>query len=45
MLAGEGLIRLIKVGNATLVDYGSADDYMESCPPAEIRSPKSGAAA
>ena len=40
LLAGEGLIRFIKVGNATLVDLGSVRSYLASCPPAKIRAPK-----
>ncbi len=45
LLAGEGRIRMIKDGKATLVDYSSADDYMASRPPAEIRPPKSSVSA
>jgi excisionase family DNA binding protein len=40
LLAGEGSIRFVKVGNATLVDLGSVRAYLASCPPAEIRAPK-----
>lgn len=40
LLAGEGLIRFIKVGNATLVDLGSVRDYLASCPTAEVSGPK-----
>ena len=40
LLAGEGLIRFVKVGNATLVDLGSIRDHLASCPPAQIRAPK-----
>jgi len=40
LLAGEGLIRLVKVGNATLVDLGSVRDYLAACPTAEISRPK-----
>ena len=37
ILAGEGLIRFIKVGSATLVDLGSVREYLAACPPAEVR--------
>jgi hypothetical protein len=40
LLAGEGLIRFIKVGNATLVDLGSVRDYLAACPAADISSSK-----
>jgi hypothetical protein len=40
LLAGAGLVRFIKVGNATLVDLGSVRAYLASCPPAEIRPSK-----
>ena len=40
LLAGQGLVRFVKVGNATLVDLGSVRDYLASCPAAEIRAPK-----
>lgn len=40
VLAGEGLVRFIKVGNATLVDLGSVRAYLASCPAAEIRPSK-----
>ena len=40
LLAGEGLIRFVKVGSATLVDLGSVRDYLTSCPPAQVRAPK-----
>jgi excisionase family DNA binding protein len=40
LLAGEGRVRLIKVGNATLVDFGSVHDYLASCPAASIRPQK-----
>ena len=40
VLAGEGSIRFVKVGNATLVDLGSVRAYLASCPAAEIRPPK-----
>jgi hypothetical protein len=40
LLAGEGLIRFVKVGNATLVDLATVRAYMASCPPAQIRAPK-----
>jgi hypothetical protein len=37
LLAGEGLVRFIKVGNATLVDLGTVRSYLASCPDASIR--------
>jgi hypothetical protein len=40
LLAGEGVIRFVKVGNATLVDLATVRAYMASCPPAQIRAPK-----
>lgn len=40
LLAGEGLIRFVKVGNATLVDLGTVRAYLASCPAAQIRAPK-----
>jgi len=40
LLAGEGLVRFVKVGNATLVDLGSVRAYLANCPAAEIRAPK-----
>ncbi len=40
LLAGEGVVRFIKVGNATLVDLGTVRAYLASCPSATIRSPK-----
>jgi neutral trehalase len=43
LLAGEGLVRFVKVGNATLVDLGSVRDYLAACPSAQVRSPKSAA--
>jgi hypothetical protein len=39
LLAGEGLIRFVKVGNATLVDLGSVREYLAACPPAQVRAP------
>jgi excisionase family DNA binding protein len=41
LLAGEGRIRFVKVGNATLVDYGSLRRYLAACPPANISGAKS----
>jgi hypothetical protein len=41
LLAGEGLIRFVKVGNATLVDLGSVRAYLAACPSAQVRAPKS----
>jgi excisionase family DNA binding protein len=40
LLAGEGLIRFVKVGNATLVDLGTVRAYLASCPSASVRPPK-----
>jgi len=40
LLAGEGLVRFVKVGNATLVDLGSVRGYLAACPPAQVRPPK-----
>jgi hypothetical protein len=39
LLAGEGLVRFVKVGNATLVDLGSVREYLAACPPAQVRAP------
>jgi hypothetical protein len=38
-LAGEGAVKLVKVGGATFVDYASGDAYMASRPVASIRAP------
>jgi hypothetical protein len=43
LLAGEGLVRFVKVGNATLVDLGSVRAYLASCPSASIRTPSAAA--
>jgi hypothetical protein len=40
LLAGEGLIRFIKVGTATLVDLGSVRAFLATCPPAQVTGPK-----
>jgi excisionase family DNA binding protein len=40
LLAAEGLIRFVKVGKATLVDFESVDAYMASRPAAEIHLSK-----
>jgi hypothetical protein len=40
LLAGEGLVRFVKVGNATLVDLGSVRTYLASRPAAQIRAPR-----
>ena len=40
LLAGEGLVRFVKVGTATLVDLGSVRNYLASCPAAAIRAPR-----
>jgi hypothetical protein len=39
LLAGEGLVRFVKAGNATLVDLGSVREYLAACPPAQVRAP------
>jgi hypothetical protein len=43
LLAGEGLVRFVKVGNATLVDFRSVRDFLATCQPAEIRSMRAAA--
>jgi excisionase family DNA binding protein len=43
LLAGEGHVRFVKVGGATLVDLGSVRTYLASCPPAQIRPPHAAA--
>jgi hypothetical protein len=43
LLAGEGLVRFVKVGTATLVDFGSVRGYLAACPSAQVRPPKSAA--
>ena len=40
LLAGEGMVRFIKSGNATLVDLRSVREYLAACPPAQVRAPK-----
>ena len=40
LLAGEGLVRFVKVGNATLVDFGSVRNYLSTCPKAQVRTSK-----
>jgi hypothetical protein len=40
LLAGEGLVRFVKVGNATLVDLESVRTYLASCPAASVRAPR-----
>jgi excisionase family DNA binding protein len=40
LLAGEGLIRFVKVGNATLVDLGSVREFLTTCPSAQVRVSK-----
>lgn len=40
LLAGEGRVRFVKVGSATLVDLRSVQDYLSACPPAQVRPPK-----
>jgi hypothetical protein len=40
LLAGEGLVRFVKVGNATLVDLQTVRGYLASRPHASIRPPK-----
>ena len=41
LLAGDGLIRFVKVGNASLVDMASVRAYLAKQPTATIRTPKS----
>ena len=43
ILAGEGGVRFVKVGNATLVDLGSVRAYLANCPPASIRQSRAAA--
>jgi excisionase family DNA binding protein len=43
LLAGEGLVRFVKVGNITLVDLATVRAYLASCPAATIRPPKAAA--
>jgi excisionase family DNA binding protein len=45
LLAGEGLIRFVKVGNATLVDLGTVRAYLANCLAAQVHPPKPRAAA
>ena len=40
LLASESRVRFVKVGSATLVDFGSVRDYLASCPAASIRPQK-----
>ena len=40
LLAGEGLVRFVKVGNATLVDLDSVRGYLAACPSAQVRPSK-----
>jgi hypothetical protein len=40
ILAGEGVVRFVKAGNATLVDLGSVRAYLAACPAAQVRAPK-----
>ena len=37
ILAGEGHIRFVKIGNATLVDMASVRSFLAALPPASIR--------
>jgi hypothetical protein len=39
-LAGEGKIRVVKVGARSLVDVDSVRRYLAQCPPAPIAPPK-----
>jgi excisionase family DNA binding protein len=43
LLAGEGVVRFVKVGTATLVDLESVRSYLAACPPAQVRAPKAAA--
>jgi excisionase family DNA binding protein len=38
LLAGEGLVRFVKVGSATLVDLSSVRTYLAARPAAPIRA-------
>ena len=38
LLAGDGLIKFLKVGRATLVDLATVRAYLASCPAARIRN-------
>jgi excisionase family DNA binding protein len=40
LLAGDGHIRFVKVGSATLVDLESVSEYLAACPAASIRGPR-----
>lgn len=39
-LAGEGHIRLMKIGSRTLVDMASLRSHLASLPDAELRAPR-----
>ena len=43
LLAGEGMVRFIKVGNATLAHLGSVRVYLAACPSASIRQSRAAA--
>ena len=38
LLAGDGLVRFVKVGNATLVELDTVRAYLAACPSASIRA-------
>jgi excisionase family DNA binding protein len=40
LLAGDGHIRFVKVGSATLVDLKSVREYLAACPTASVRAPR-----
>ena len=40
LLAGDGHIRFVKVGSATLVDLESVREYLAARPAASIRAPR-----
>ena len=40
LMAGECLVRFVKVGNTILVDLGSVRAYLANCPTAELRQPR-----
>jgi hypothetical protein len=41
--AGEGVIRFIKAGSATLVDLQSVRSDLSTCPTAQVRAPRTAA--
>jgi excisionase family DNA binding protein len=45
LLAAAGLIRFVKDGRTTLVDFETVDAYMAALPAAEVRLPQKAATA